>query len=119
LLSTNEVRARAAEFAREWKDAHYESGEKQSFYDDFFNVFGMKRRQVATFEEPVKRLGGKHGFIDLSDIRVLAEFIVVFASDRERVEHLFALYEKLAQPLTARADKTKRGRKGREAANLP
>jgi hypothetical protein len=65
LLSTNEVRARAAEFARDWKDAHYEAGEKQSFYDDFFNVFGMKRRQVATFEEPVKKLGGKHGFIDL------------------------------------------------------
>jgi hypothetical protein len=65
LLSTNEVRARAAEFAREWANATYESGEKQSFYDDFFNVFGMKRRQVATFEEPVKRLGGKHGFIDL------------------------------------------------------
>lgn len=33
-----------------------------------------------------------------------------FASDRERVEHLFALYEKLAQPLAARAGKTK-GRK--------
>ena len=64
-LSTNEVRARAAEFAREWKDAHYEAGEKQTFYDEFFRVFGMKRRQVATFEEPVKKLGGKHGFIDL------------------------------------------------------
>jgi hypothetical protein len=33
-----------------------------------------------------------------------------FASDRERVEHLFALYEKLAQPLAARAGRTK-GRK--------
>ncbi len=65
MLSTNEVRARAAEFAREWKDATYESGEKQSFYDAFFNVFGMKRRQVATFEEPVKKLSGQHGFIDL------------------------------------------------------
>jgi len=65
LLNTNEVRARAAEFAREWEDAHYERGEAQSFYNDFFAVFGMKRRQVATFEEPVKKLGGKHGFIDL------------------------------------------------------
>lgn len=64
-LSTNEIRARAAEFAREWKDARYEAGEKQTFYDEFFKVFGMKRRQVATFEEPVKKLGGKHGFIDL------------------------------------------------------
>jgi hypothetical protein len=34
-----------------------------------------------------------------------------FASDRERVEHLFALYEKLVQPLTARAGKEKRRRK--------
>jgi len=64
-LSTNEVRARAAEFSREWKDETYEKGEAQSFYNDFFNVFGIKRRQVATFEEPVRRLGGKHGFIDL------------------------------------------------------
>jgi hypothetical protein len=30
-----------------------------------------------------------------------------FASDRERVEHLFALYEKLAAPLTASAGKKK------------
>jgi hypothetical protein len=49
LLSTNEVRARAAEFAREWKAARYEAGEKQTFYDEFFRVFGRKRRQVATF----------------------------------------------------------------------
>ena len=59
------MRARAAEFAREWRDAHYERGEAQSFYNDFFNVFGMKRRQVATFEEPVKRLGDRRGFLDL------------------------------------------------------
>jgi hypothetical protein len=64
-LNTNEIRVRAAEFAREWKNARYEAGEKQTFYDEFFKVFGMKRRQVATFEEPVKKLGGKHGFIDL------------------------------------------------------
>lgn len=65
MLSTNEVRARAAFFTEDWKDAHYEKGETQSFYNDFFQVFGVKRRQVATFEDPVKRLGGKHGFIDL------------------------------------------------------
>lgn len=65
MLNTNEVRARAAKFAAEWREAHYERGEAQSFYNDFFDVFGMKRRQVATFEEPVKRLGNKRGFIDL------------------------------------------------------
>lgn len=47
MLNTNEVRARAAEFARDWKDARYERGEAQSFYNEFFNGFGMKRRQYA------------------------------------------------------------------------
>jgi hypothetical protein len=65
LLDTNEVRARAAEFARDWKAARYERGEAQSVYNESFNVFGMKRRQVATFDEPVKRLGDKRGFLDL------------------------------------------------------
>jgi hypothetical protein len=65
LLNWNEVRARAAKFAAEWSDAHYEKGETQTFYNEFFEVFGVRRRQVATFEEPVKRLGEKRGFIDL------------------------------------------------------
>ncbi len=64
-LSWPEIRANAARFAEEWKDAHYERGETQSFYNDFFEVFGAKRRRVATYEEPVKRLGNKRGFIDL------------------------------------------------------
>lgn len=64
-LSWNEVRARAARFSTEWKDAHYEKGETQSFYNELFEVFGVKRRRVASFEEPVKLLGNKRGFIDL------------------------------------------------------
>ncbi|MBL0948627.1 MAG: class I SAM-dependent DNA methyltransferase [Brevundimonas sp.] len=64
-LSWNEIRARAAAFARDWSDAHYEKGETQSFYNDFFEVFGVRRRKVATFEEPVRLLGDKRGFIDL------------------------------------------------------
>lgn len=64
-LNTNEVQARATTFAEDWKDASRERGDTQSFYNDFFAVFGMRRRQVATFEEPVRKLGGKHGFIDL------------------------------------------------------
>lgn len=64
-LSWNEVRMRAARFAEEWKDAHYEKGETQTFYNEFFEIFGVRRRQVASFEEPVKKLGDKQGFIDL------------------------------------------------------
>lgn len=64
-LSWNEIRARAARFAEEWKDARYERGESQTFYNEFFDVFGVTRRRVASFEEPVRRLGDKRGFIDL------------------------------------------------------
>ena len=64
-LSWNEIRSRAANFSNEWSDATYERGESQSFYNDFFNIFGVKRRKVASFEEPVKKLGDKRGFIDL------------------------------------------------------
>ncbi len=64
-LSWNEIRARASHFADEWKDAHYEKGQAQTFYNEFFEVFGVTRRRVASFEEPVKKLDGKHGFIDL------------------------------------------------------
>lgn len=64
-LSWNEIRTRAAEFSREWADASYEKGETQSFYNDFFEVFGVKRRRVATYERQVKKLDNRHGFIDL------------------------------------------------------
>ena len=64
-LSWNEIKARAARFADEWKNAHYEKGESQTFYNEFFEVFGVTRRRVASFEEPVKKLGDERGFIDL------------------------------------------------------
>lgn len=64
-LSWNEIRARALRFAEEWKFAEYEKGETQTFYNEFFHVFGVTRRRVASFEEPVKLLGDKRGFIDL------------------------------------------------------
>ena len=64
-LSWNEIRARAAEFSREWANATYEKGETQSFYNDFFEIFGIRRRTVARYEERVQRLDNTSGFIDL------------------------------------------------------
>lgn len=64
-LSWNEIRNRAHTFARDWADAHYEKGDTQTFYNEFFEVFGVRRRKVATFEEPIRLLGEKRGFIDL------------------------------------------------------
>ena len=64
-LSWNEVRARAAAFAKEWRDAAYEKGETQSFYNAFFEVFGIQRRKVARFEQHVSKLDNRSGYIDL------------------------------------------------------
>ena len=70
-LSWNEIRTRAADFAREWADATYEKGETQSFYNEFFDIFGVRRRTVARYEEHVQRLDNTSGFIDLFWPRVL------------------------------------------------
>lgn len=64
-LSWNEIRSRAAEFSREWADAAYEKGQTQSFYNEFFEIFDVKRRSVARYEKHVKKLDNKSGFIDL------------------------------------------------------
>lgn len=64
-LSWNEIRARAAKFATDWKDAAYEKGETQSFYNDFFAVFGVKRASVAQYERQVEKLDNTRGYIDL------------------------------------------------------
>ena len=64
-LSWNEVRARAARFADEWQNAAYEKGETQSFYNAFFEIFGVRRRTVARYEEHVRKLDNQSGFIDL------------------------------------------------------
>lgn len=70
-LSFNEIRARAARFATDYKDAFYEKGETQTFYNDFFQIFGVERRSVARYEEHVKKLNNKTGFIDLFWPRIL------------------------------------------------
>ena len=64
-LSWNEIRHRAIAFSKDWADVKSETAEKQTFWNDFFSVFGVRRRTVATFEEPVRKLSGNWGFIDL------------------------------------------------------
>ena len=64
-LSWNEVRVRAAAFADEWRDAADEKSETQSFYNAFFEIFGVQRRSVARYEEHVRKLDNRSGFIDL------------------------------------------------------
>ena len=64
-ISWNEIRQNAISFSKEWASESREEAEAKSFWDGFFTVFGIKRRTVASFEEPVKKLSGTWGFIDL------------------------------------------------------
>lgn len=64
-LSWNEIKDRSLKFSKNWEGESRERAEKDSFWNDFFHVFGISRRRLASFEEPVKKLGNKQGFIDL------------------------------------------------------
>ena len=64
-LSWNEIRHRSITFSKEWTGAKREQAEKQTFWNEFFDVFGIRRRLVASFEEPVKGISGQYGYIDL------------------------------------------------------
>lgn len=64
-LSWNEIKDRAISFSKEYEKDSSEDAEAKTFWDSFFHVFGITRRRVATFEEPIKKSDGKGGFIDL------------------------------------------------------
>lgn len=65
MLTWNEMRDRATKFARAWRDETREMGEYQTFWNEFFDIFGVKRRSVAIYQQQVEKLGGGRGFIDL------------------------------------------------------
>ncbi|MCK9399222.1 MAG: N-6 DNA methylase [Bacteroidales bacterium] len=64
-LSWNEIRSRAVTFSKEWENEASEDAEAKSFWDAFFNVFGVSRRLIASFEKPVRKLDESTGYIDL------------------------------------------------------
>jgi hypothetical protein len=77
-LSWNQIRLNASNFVEEWKDkapAAKEEADAQDFQTDFLKVFGVTRRQVATFEHRVnmssqtdifgEKEPGRRGYIDL------------------------------------------------------
>jgi hypothetical protein len=64
-LSWNEIKQRAIAFSKEWESETSEKAESQSFWNEFFNVFGISRRRVGSFELPIKKADNKQGFIDL------------------------------------------------------
>ena len=65
MLSWNEMKHRAIAFSRDWKGTTSEKSERQTFWNEFFHIFGLRRRHVAAFEQPLKNVRGKYGFLDL------------------------------------------------------
>ena len=64
-LSWNEIRDRAFAFSKTWADAHDESSHAKPFWIDFFEIFGITDKRVATFEHAVLKFGGARGRADL------------------------------------------------------
>jgi hypothetical protein len=68
-LSWNEIKSRALTFSRTWADAANEDSQGKPFWIDFFEIFGITNKRVATFEHAVKKLPGlkakTDGFVDL------------------------------------------------------
>jgi hypothetical protein len=48
-LSWNEIRNRSYAFVKEWQGETSEHAEAKSFWDDFFNVFGISLNEVRQF----------------------------------------------------------------------
>jgi hypothetical protein len=64
-LNWNEIKSRALLFSKTWADACNEDSQAKPFWIDFFEIFGITNKRVATFELNVKKLGGAQGFMDL------------------------------------------------------
>jgi hypothetical protein len=64
-ITQSEIRENSQRFVYEWRGESAERAEAQSFWNDFFRVFGVERRKVAAFEKAVRRFGGGRGRIDV------------------------------------------------------
>ena len=64
-LSWNEIKDRALHFSKEWADTSNEEADAKPFLIEFFEVFGISRKRVSTFEQKVKKLDESNGYIDL------------------------------------------------------
>ncbi len=65
VLSWNEIKDRAVKFSKEWAETSNEEADAKPFLVEFFNVFGISNKRVATFEHRVKKLDDTEGYIDL------------------------------------------------------
>jgi hypothetical protein len=76
-LSWNEIRHRAIQFSHNWAGTRSEAAEKQTFWNEFFDVFGIQGRLLVT-------LGYKqHRFADQAPINLEATEIMWHRADTD------------------------------------
>ena len=75
------MRVLATVFSDGWQSTRYERGKTQTFHNEFFQILGVMRHKVAKFEEHVKRLSNRQGFIDLFWKRTASTRGASFAGD--------------------------------------
>jgi hypothetical protein len=63
-LNWNKIKSRALLFSKTWANACNEDSQDKPFWIDFFEIFGITNKRVATFELNIKKLGGAQGFVD-------------------------------------------------------
>lgn len=60
-----QIRTRATAFVDRWKGEKRERAEKDTFWNEFFTIFGVDRRRKGVFEYLAQRHStGRHGFMD-------------------------------------------------------
>ncbi|MDD7750424.1 MAG: class I SAM-dependent DNA methyltransferase [bacterium] len=98
-LTWGEIEIRAAKFVEEWqtKQKHIEEQDAQTFEIDFFNVFGVNKKQVAEFESKVK-IDGKKGIGSIDLLwkgKILIEMKSTGKDLNAAFEQAFEYYENL------------------------
>lgn len=64
-ISRNQIQKNARKFSKSWHGISSEKAESQTFWNEFFDVFGVNRRLVGIFEAKVTKASGHQGFIDV------------------------------------------------------
>jgi hypothetical protein len=111
-LSWNEIRIRAASMCAQWQEQApkaREEADAQDFMTDFFQVFGVSRRQVAVFESRVElggevdlfggRKGDRRGYIDLF---WKGRFMIEMKTPGKDLEKAYSQAREYAENLPAR-----------------
>lgn len=100
VLGWDDIRKRAYGFIAEWSSADSEQAEAQTFWNEFFALFGRRRKEVARFEKRAMRLSkNSNGRIDLLWSGVVAVEHKSAGQDFDKAEKQLFDYEILTSEL--------------------